>query len=141
MRSFGNAFRSAPATCSAVAMKRQNTTGLAPSAISGLSSFVTASSLGSGALVKLLGLRHQSGERARLARGRTSARHRRHRLHPSLRRKPASKPIGIGGEPVAQRARGRSRRRADAAHQRQRAPEGQPSPTLIGPAPSTTPRQ
>ena len=39
MRSFGKALRRPAATCSAVAMKRQKTTGLAPSAISGFNSF------------------------------------------------------------------------------------------------------
>ena len=40
-------------------------------------------------------------------------------------------PIGIGSEPVAQRARGGSGRRADAPHQRQRAPERQPPSALV----------
>ena len=41
------------------------------------------------------------------------------------------KPIGIGGKAIAQRARRGSGRRANAAHQRQRAPECQPPATLI----------
>ena len=45
-------------------MKRQNTTGLAPSAISGLSSFTSASSFGSGAFGQAFRLRDESGERA-----------------------------------------------------------------------------
>ncbi len=36
-------------------------------------------------------------------------------------------PLGVGGKAVAKRAERRRRRGADAAHQRQRAPEGEPS--------------
>ena len=40
-------------------------------------------------------------------------------------------PIGISSEAIAQRARGGGGRRTDAAHQRQCAPEGEPSPALV----------
>ena len=52
----------------------------------------------------------------------------------------SSQALGIRCKAVAKRAARGGRRRADAAHQRQRAPEGQPSPRWP-PAPSTTPKQ
>ena len=133
MRSFGKALRRPAATWSAVAMKRQNTTGLAPSAISGLSTFTAASSFGSGALVKLLGLRDEGGQRTRHRRG--------PEVGSTSTASPSSavlvehllfEPIRIGGEAVAQCARGGGGRRADAPHQRQRAPECKPAAALIG---------
>ena len=114
-------------------MKRQNTTGLAPSAISGLSSFSNGVELRIGRLGQALGLRHERGERIRLRSrpeaGSTST------ASPSSASSSNTcsfEPVGFGGEAVAQRARGGGGRRADAAHQRQRAPERQPPPALVG---------
>ena len=114
-------------------MKRQKTTGLAPSAMSGLSSLTDASSFGSARFGEALGLRHKRSERPVLleAGGRLDID--RVALVGVLVEHLLLQPIGIGGKPVAQRARGGGGRGADAAHQRQRAPEGEPAATLIRP--------
>ena len=82
------------ATCSAVAMKRQNTTGLAPSAISGLSSFDSASSFGSAALVKALGLRDEGGKWTVLLQAGGQARHQRRQL-----RRHRHRTLGLQADP------------------------------------------
>jgi hypothetical protein len=51
------------------------------------------------------------------------------------------KPVRIGGETVAKRARGSRGRTADAAHQGERAQNASRRRRRSGPAPSTTPRQ
>jgi len=113
-------------------MKRQKTTGLTPSVMSGFRILTVASSFGSGARVRAAGPCHEARERSRfLQAGR--------RLHIEcvhlvgiVVEDLLFEPLGIRGKTVTKRDERGSRRRADAAHQRQCAPEGEPSPTLVG---------
>ena len=114
-------------------MKRQKTTGLAPSATSGFSIFDQRFELRIARPGQALGLRDEARERSRFVRAGRRLDIDRVGLVGIVVEDLLFEPLGIGGEAVAQRADCGGRRRADAAHQRQCAPEGEPPPTLVRP--------
>ena len=119
-------------------MKRQKTTGLAPSAISGLSSFDHRVELRIGRLGQAFGLRDERRERLVVARGRKQARRRPHRL----RRRPRRTPV-----PRADRDRrrggcaARSRRRRATSRRSASAPACPRRPAGAGAGPGLRPRR
>ena len=133
IRSFGNALRRPAATCSAVAIKRQKTTGLAPSAIGGLEDFDERLELWVGCSGQAFGPGHEGRERPFF--GEAGRRFEIGCIHlvGIVVEDLLFEPLGICRKTIAKRAQSRSRGRSDAAHQRQCPPEGQPPPTLVRP--------
>ena len=78
-----------------------------------------------------LGSRHEAAERPRYLQPRRRLDVERVHLIGVVIEDLLFEPVGIRREAVAQRAKRGGRRRADAAHQRQCPPEGEPSPTLV----------